>query len=95
VVSPLVAERWIDHLLREKWDGLPTAIDAAVQLARVTDDRARDVSDRARREVTRRLVAVGASEEQVRAVREYVPVAEAERAAFFGEGLPVGLRLVD
>jgi hypothetical protein len=31
----------------------------------------------------------------VRAVREYVPVAEADRAAFFGEGLPVGLRLVD
>jgi hypothetical protein len=95
VVSPVVAERWIDHLLREKWDGLPTAPQAAVQLARVTDDRARDVSERARREVERRLVAVGAREEQVRPVREHVPVAEAERAAFFGEGLPVGLRLVD
>jgi hypothetical protein len=95
VVSPLVAERWIDHLLREKWDGLPTAPAAAVQLARVTDDRARDVSERVRREVERRLVAVGAKEEQVRAVREFVAVAEAERAAFFGEGLPVGLRLVE
>jgi hypothetical protein len=61
----------------------------------VTDDRARDVSDRARREVERRLAAVGAKEEQVRAVREFVAVAEAERAAFFGEGLPVGLRLVE
>jgi molecular chaperone DnaK (HSP70) len=95
VVSPMIAERWIDHLLREKWDGLPTAVTAAVQLARVTDDRARDVSERARREVERRLVAAGAKEEQVRPVRELVPVAEAERAAFFGEGLPVGLRLVE
>jgi molecular chaperone DnaK (HSP70) len=95
VVSPATAERWIDHLLREKWDGLPTAPQAAVQLARVTDDRGRDVSERARREVERRLVAAGARDEQVRAVREFVPVAEAERAALFGEGLPVGLRLVD
>ena len=95
VVSPVVAERWLEHLLREKWEGLPTAPQAAVQLARVTDDRARDVSERARREVERRLVKAGAREAEVRAVREYVPVAEAERAAFFGEGLPVGLRLVD
>jgi molecular chaperone DnaK (HSP70) len=95
VVSPSVAERWIDHLLREKWEGLPSAVPAAVQLARVTDDRGRDVSERARREVERRLAAAGARADQIQAVREYVPVAEAERAAFFGEGLPVGLRLVD
>jgi hypothetical protein len=95
VVSPVVAERWIEHLLREKWEGRPTALESAVQLARVTGDRARDVSERARRDVERRLVAAGAREERVRVVREYVPVAEAERAAQFGEGLPVGLRLVD
>jgi molecular chaperone DnaK (HSP70) len=94
VVSPGVAERWIDHLLREKWDAVPTAPQAAVQLARVTGDRGRDVSERARREVERRLVAVGAREELCRPVRELVPVAEAERAALFGEGLPVGLRLL-
>jgi hypothetical protein len=95
VVSPVVAERWIEHLLREKWDGLPSAAPASVQLARVTGDRARDVSDRARREVEQRLVSVGARADQIRAVRELVPVAEADRAAFFGEGLPVGLRLLD
>jgi molecular chaperone DnaK (HSP70) len=95
VVAPTVAERWIDHLLREKWEALPSAPQAAVQLARVTGDRARDVSDRARREVERRLTAVKAKEEWVRAVREYVPVEEAERTAMLGEGLPVGLRLVE
>jgi molecular chaperone DnaK (HSP70) len=95
VVSAMVAERWLDHLLREKWDTLPTAPEAAVRLARVTDDRARDVSERARREVERRLVTIGAKESWIRAVREHVPVEEAERAAFFGEGLPVGLRLIE
>lgn len=94
VVSPMVAERWIDHLLREKWDELPTAAQAAVRLARVTDDRARDVSERIRREVAARLAKVGARPEWVRAVSEHVPVAQEERAAFFGEGLPVGLRLL-
>ncbi|WP_437333042.1 Hsp70 family protein [Sorangium sp. So ce394] len=94
VVSPAAAERWLDHLLREKWQELPSAAPAAVQLARRTGDRARDVSDRIRGEVERRLVKVGAPEAWVRAVREVVAVEEAERAAFFGEGLPVGLRLV-
>jgi molecular chaperone DnaK (HSP70) len=94
VVSPTTAERWLDHLLREKWEELPTAAAAAVQLARVTDDRARDVSPRVRAEVERRLVKLGARESWIRAVREFLPVEEADRAAFFGEGLPVGLRLL-
>ncbi len=94
VVSPSTAERWIDHLLREKWEDLPTAAAAAVQLARVTDDRARDVSSRVRADVEKRLVKVGARDAWVRAVREFLPVDEADRAAFFGEGLPLGLRLL-
>ena len=94
VVSKLVAERWLDHILREKWDQVPAAAQAAVQLARVTDDRARDVSDRVRSDVEKKLVAIGARADWVRAVREMVPVEESERAAFFGEQLPVGLKLL-
>lgn len=94
VAAPSVAERWLDHLLREKWPELPSAPEAAVRLARRTGDRARDVSEPTRREVERRLVAVNAKDAWVRAVREVVAVEEADRTAFFGEGLPVGLRLV-
>jgi molecular chaperone DnaK (HSP70) len=97
VVSPAAVERWIDQLLRdtnrELWELLPGAPVAAVQLARVTGDRARDVSERVRKEVLRRLEAAHAPPESVRAVRERVEATEAERAAFYGEGLPVGLRL--
>jgi len=95
VISPMVAERWLDHLLREKWELVSTAPRAAVELARVTDDRARDVSERVRREVEKRLAKLSAKPEWTRAVREHVPVEEADRAAFYGEGLPLGLRLVD
>ncbi len=95
VVSPRAVEPWIERLLREKWEALPSAPQAAVRMARVTDDRARDVAERLRRELEKRLVAAGANPEWIRAVRECVPVDEAERADFYGERLPAGLRLVE
>jgi len=81
--------------LREKWEEVPTAAQAAVQLARVTNDRARDVSEKTRIEVEKKLVAIGAREDWRRAVREYVPEKAADREAFFGESLPIGLRLAE
>jgi molecular chaperone DnaK (HSP70) len=95
VVAPHVAERWLDHLLREKWDVVPAAMTAAVQIARRTGDRARDVGDRTRQEVDRRLVAAGAEPDALRVVREVVEIGERERVAFFGDALPLGLRLVE
>ena len=94
VVSPTVAERWLDHLLREKWETLPSAAEAAMRLARVTGDRARDVSERVRKEAAKKLTAAGARAAWVRSVEDFVAVEESERAGFFGEGLPVGLRLI-
>jgi molecular chaperone DnaK (HSP70) len=93
VVPRAVAERWLDHLLRERWHEVPTAAATAAQLARRTDDRSRDIAESLRAEVLRRLEGVPAGAEFVNVVREFVPVAEAERAAWFGEELPVGLRL--
>ncbi len=85
VVGAHVAERWIEQILREKWDQVPGAAEAAVALARVTGDRARDLAEPVRREVARRLTAIGAIEAHVRAVLELVAVEEQERAAFWGE----------
>ena len=93
VVASGVVERWVEQLLRDKWDTMPSAVDAVVRMMRVTGDRARDLSEPLRKNVAKRLTAAGASAEQVRAVSELVVVEEAERAAFWGESLPVGLRL--
>lgn len=95
VLPPLVVESWLDHLLRERWEQLPTATRVAYDIARVTNDRARDVSDAMRTEVARRLDRASAPPEWSRAVREFVPSDAAERADRFGEDLPVGLRLID
>jgi molecular chaperone DnaK (HSP70) len=93
VVAPSAAENWLKHLFSERWHEVPEAAITAAQLARVTEDRARDVSASVRAEVTRRLAAVEAAPELIQSVRELLPVAEAERAAWFGEELPIGLRL--
>jgi len=94
VVSPPSVERWIDHLLREKWNEVPTAAEAAARMARFTEDRGRDLSERVRQEVARRLQALGTRPSWARAVIERVDLEERDRIAFFGEEIPVGLRLV-
>jgi molecular chaperone DnaK (HSP70) len=93
VVAPSAAERWLAHLLSERWQDVPAAAVTAAQLARVTSDRARDVSPGVRAEVARRLQAIQAAPDLVATVVDYVPVVDAERAAWFGEELPIGLRL--
>ncbi len=97
VVSPTTVGRWIDHLLREKWAEVPTAAEAAARMARFTEDRGRDLPPSVRAEVAGRLAALPAPiahPEWARAVTEKVDVEERDRLAFFGEEMPVGLRLV-
>jgi molecular chaperone DnaK (HSP70) len=94
VVAPRAAEAWLTRLLRETWGPtLPTAAHAAVQLARVTGDRARDLSSELRAQTEKKLAAAGAKEEWLRAVRELIVMGEAEKVEIMGEGLPIGLRL--
>jgi molecular chaperone DnaK (HSP70) len=96
VVPPSTVERWLDHLIREKWNDVPTAARAAAQMARLTGDRTRDVSESLRREIAKRLRAVDAPAEWAawaEWVTEVVPVVAADRNEFFGESLPVGLVL--
>jgi hypothetical protein len=95
VVPTRVAEAWLDHLLREKWTELATAPRAGMLLARSTGDRTRDVSGDLRDRTARALQTVNADPEWVRAVREVVAVEDRERAEFFGDEIPSGLRLVD
>jgi molecular chaperone DnaK (HSP70) len=93
VVPPSAAENWLKHLLSERWNELPTAASTASQLARITNDRARDISPATRAEIVRRLEVANAAPDLIAPVRDFVPVVELERAAWFGEDLPLGLRL--
>jgi len=95
VIGPRIAERWLDHLLRESWTEVTTAPRAAWSIARVVGDRARDLSPAIREEVAKKLVAAGADPRWAQGVRELIEREEADRAALFGDDLPPGLRLVE
>jgi hypothetical protein len=95
VLEPRIAERWLEHLLSENWQTVTTAAQAAVSLARMTGDRARDVSLPVRKEVLRRLETSNSPTEWLTAVREHVPILSPERAQSFGDDLPIGLSLLE
>jgi hypothetical protein len=92
VVSPTVAERWIDALLTLK-ALTPDTLAAVAQIAARTDDPVRDLSDQARESVVARLTSAGAATEIVGAVLEVIAVSQLSGAVLFGETLPEGLRL--
>ena len=70
------------------------AIFALAQLARVANDRARDLDDSLRQTVIARLIDLGADETDLKPVREYHELESAQQVQALGDSLPIGLRLV-
>jgi molecular chaperone DnaK (HSP70) len=92
IVPAATVEGWLDHLLREKWEDVPTAPRAAFWMARMTGDRTRDVRSPLRNTVAARLETIGRTT-WANALRDVVPLEDDDRAEVFGEALPAGLRL--
>jgi hypothetical protein len=91
------AERWIEAILKRQFPpGRETgeAIFALSQLARVANDRARDIDDALRARVIARLVEIGADESTILPVREYHELLSAQEGQALGDSLPIGLRLL-
>jgi hypothetical protein len=95
VVRAAAVERWVDHLVREKWDELPTAPAAALALCRLTGDRERDVAERTRALVDKKLAALGLDEAFRAPLHDIVALRSADHGAFFGDDLPAGLRSLE
>ena len=94
VVPPGTAARWIERLLALDWKRLDAAAFAAVNLARVTDDRARDLPPALREQVLLRLRALHAPASWLAMVTQKVELDEATERRMLGESLPPGLRLM-
>lgn len=94
VLSPDSARAWLEMVLASDWSKVDSAPLAAMQLARVTGDRARDLDPELRERVALRLEKAGAVPEWVTAVREHVAMEKSEEARILGESLPAGLRLL-
>lgn len=94
VVVPIpCAEEWLRALLAMDWAGNPSAVFAAVNLARKTGDAVRDISDGLRTKVLVRLKKEHAVEHDVNAVKTVTELESADRKLIFGDALPTALQL--
>ena len=94
VVPADIAASWIDALMTHDWKRIDAAAFAAASLARVTDDRARDLPPALREQIIARLAAINAPSGWTAMVREKMELDAASERRVLGESLPPGLKLV-
>jgi hypothetical protein len=93
VVPPRQAAEWLGLLLATRARDVEGALFAAVQLARLSGDRARDLEEAPRAEALATLHAAGAPASWQRLLTEVVAMETADEARALGDTLPVGLRV--
>ncbi|MFI4876852.1 MAG: Hsp70 family protein, partial [Blastopirellula sp. JB062] len=92
VVPTEAALRWLNTIYRDRQRD-PMDLLAVMQIARLTEDRYRDLNENDRDEAARWLDAEQAPQHFARMVREGGNLDSEERAQVFGESLPIGLTL--
>ena len=92
VVPPETAEEWLKKLVKEELDD-PMVHLAIMQMARRTDDRYRELSEKARAAAIGWLAAHDAPQHFIQLVRETGQLDTEEQSVIFGESLPKGLIL--
>jgi hypothetical protein len=93
VVPPDTAAEWLRKLMDLDYDDAMSLL-AVMQLARRTDDRYRDVSEKLRTKVLDWLARRPAPEHFAQLVRDAGTLDAEEQGMVFGESLPKGLRMV-
>ena len=94
VVAPEIAGRWLEQLLALDLRKVEQAAFAVAQLARLTEDRTRDLDPELRERAAERLSQVPGSAAWVKLIREGGELTASEASRVFGESLPAGLRLL-
>ncbi|WP_174825292.1 Hsp70 family protein [Paraburkholderia madseniana] len=94
VVPPDIAALWLNTILALDWKKVDPAAFAAVQIARMTGDRSRDLPEDLRHTVVRKLEAANAPRAWITMVGETVELDDADEGRVFGESLPAGLKLI-
>ena len=93
VLPPSVVTRWIERLSQQADPADAVTALALMQLARLTDDRYRDVSPSVREQVADLLNQADGRAHFIELVREGGTLDEEESSLIFGESLPTGLRI--
>ncbi|MBI5690047.1 MAG: hsp70 family protein [Verrucomicrobia bacterium] len=92
-IDPDQAAGWLELLLARDLRSVDGAAFAAVQLARLTGDRTRDLEADLRARTVTALTTAKAPERWLRLVREVVALEADDQARALGDTLPLGLKL--
>lgn len=92
-VDPETAGAWLSFLLEKDLRAIDGAAFAAVQLARLTGDRTRDLGAELREQTVAGLKAAKAPERWLQLVTEVVALAADDQARALGDTLPLGLKV--
>jgi hypothetical protein len=94
VMPPEAAQEFLNATLAQDWRKNDTAMFAAVQMARMTGDRARDLPDGLRTQVLEKMQASGAPPRWVAMVEQVVQMDAEDQKRSLGDSLPPGLVLL-
>jgi len=94
VASIETASEWLELLLRQDLKKSEQAAFAVAQLARLTGDRARDISPELRARAAELLGKTQGHEPWIRLILEGGELSAADASQVLGESLPPGLRLI-
>ncbi|MEX8194127.1 Hsp70 family protein [Comamonas guangdongensis] len=94
VMPPEAAQEFLNATLDQDWRKNETAMFAAVQMARMTGDRARDLPDEARAQVLEKMRSSGAPERWIAMVEQVVQMQAEDQKRSLGDSLPPGLVLL-
>jgi len=94
VVPRDVARAWLEQILALDWNTIAPAAFAAVQLARLSGDRERDLDPETLDRVVELLQKHRAPHKWIAMVQTVTELDSADESLVFGESLPPGLRLL-
>ena len=94
VMPPAAAQEFLDATLAQDWRKNETAMFAAVQMTRMTGDRARDFPESVRCQVLDKMRAAAAPERWMEMVQEVAQMQEQDHQRSWGDSLPPGLVLL-
>ncbi|MDL5036063.1 Hsp70 family protein [Comamonas resistens] len=94
VMPPEAAQEFLNATLDQDWRKNETAMFAAVQMACMTGDRARDLPDEARAQVLEKMRSSGAPERWIAMVEQVVQMQAEDQKRSLGDSLPPGLVLL-
>ena len=94
VMPPDAAQEFLNATLAQDWRRNETAMFAALQIARMTGDRARDLPDPVRAQVLEKMRSSGAPQRWTAMVEQVVQMDADDQKRSLGDSLPPGLVLL-